>query len=182
MTDGLVLETDDLRAVAAYAAESAADVLAIFERSYPADARPREAIDAAWAFARGGRRVKGLRDAAWAALRAAQDADDLAASQAARAAMCAPSAAFLHPLARATQVRHILGAAAHAARALELASGDTPDAGIAHLDRAARRATPRVVEILCRYPSLASSSAPSRRNRVGELLRRLDRILRGTGA
>ena len=35
-------------------------------------------------------------------------------------------AAYLHPLAKATQLRHILGPAAHASRAAELARGDDP--------------------------------------------------------
>ncbi len=173
MTDEVALDLEDLREVAAYAAESAADVLEIFERSCPADARPRDAIEAAWLFARGGPRVKALRDAAWAALKAAQESEDAAASQAARAAMSAASAPWLHPLARSTQVRHILGAAAHAARAAELGVDAAADAGADHVDRAARRATPKVIEILCRYPL-----APSGGGQVGELVRTLDRVLR----
>jgi hypothetical protein len=173
VTDEVALDLEDLREVAAYAAESAADVLEIFERAYPFDSRPRAAIEAAWMFARGGPRVKALRDAAWAALKAAQESEDAAASQAARAAMSAASAPWLHPLARATQVRHILGAAAHAACAAELGADAAPDAGADHVDRAARRATPKVIEILCRYPP-----APSGGGRVGELLRTLDRVLR----
>lgn len=173
MTGEIVLDIEDLRAVTAYAAESAAEVLEIFERSCPSDPRPRNAIDTAWAFARGGRRVKALRDAAWSALKAAQESEDAAASQAARAAMSAASAPWLHPLARATQVRHILGAAAHGARAVELVAG-AADAGADHADRAVRRATPKLIGILCRYPP-----APAGGGRVGELLRALDRALRG---
>jgi hypothetical protein len=173
MADEIVLEMTDLRAVAAYAIECATEALAIFEQTCPLDSRPREAIETARQFAAGGPRVKGLRDAAFAALQAAQEAGDEAAAQAARAAMCAPAAAFLHPLARATQVRHILGAAAHAARAAELAAGDRRDIGARHLAQAAAKATPRVVEILRRYPP-----APSGGGRVGERLRALDRALR----
>lgn len=87
MSDEVVLDMEDLRAVAAFAAASAADVLALFEQSAPADPRPRRAVDAALAFARGGPRNKALRDAAWASLKAAQQADNASASQAARAAM-----------------------------------------------------------------------------------------------
>jgi len=175
MTDAIALDIDDLRAVTAYAAENAAGVLAIFEASHPSDTRPRDAIAVARAFAQGGKRGKALRDAAWAALEAAGQADDAAASQAARAAMSACGAAYLHPLARATQVRHILGAAAHAAHAAELAAGATPDAGANHLERAARLASPRVIKVLHRYPP-----APPGGGRVGELLRALDRRLRAT--
>jgi hypothetical protein len=172
-TREIVLSRQDLRAVTRYAAESAQEVLEIFERADPADSRPRGAIDAAWTFARGGERGKALRDAAWAALRAARDADTAAASEAARAAMCAASAAYLHPLADAHQVKHILGAAAHAARAAELTAGDDRAAGADHIERACHRAPLVVVVVLSRYPA-----APPGGGRVGELLRDLDAALR----
>jgi hypothetical protein len=152
------LDLPDLREVAAYAADSAEKVIAIFERRGVSDPRPREAIAAARNFACGGPRVKALRDAAWAAH---------------KAAMCAPAAAFLHPLSRATQVRHILGAAAHAARAAELAAGDDPVVGHDFVERMVRGTNPEVIEILCRYPD-----PPQGGGRTGELLRMLDRQLR----
>jgi Imm-5 like putative immunity protein len=130
MADGsttIELSGSELREVAGYAVACARPALAIFERERPDDRRPRAAIDAAQAFADGGERTKALRDSAWAAHRAAQEARDAglaAASDAARAAGHAVGAAFLHPLANATQVKHILGSAAHAARALELSAGD----------------------------------------------------------
>ena len=173
-TGEIVLSMRDLRGVAGYAAEGAQEALEIFERAHPADSRPRDAIEAAWTFARGGKRGKTLHDAAWASLKAARDADTAAAGDAARAAMCAASAAYLHPLADAHQVKHILGAAAHAARAAELMSGDNRNVGADHLEQARRRATPAVVEVLKRYPA-----APSGGGRVGELLRDLDEALRG---
>ncbi|MGV3479699.1 MAG: putative immunity protein [Sphingobium sp.] len=172
MAEAFVLEVEDLRAAAAYAAACAGAVLAIFEQARPGDPRPREAIDAALVFAAGGKRVKALRDTAWAAMRAAQDADGGAPEQAARSAMSAASAAWLHPLPRSTQVSHMLGAAAHAARAAELAAGD-PDAGADHIERAALRASPALVQLLRRYPA-----APPGGGRVGELLRLLDGRLR----
>ena len=172
-TSAIVLSTQDLRAVARYAAESAQEVLEIFERAHPADSRPRDAVDAAWTFARGGERGKSLRDTAWAAHKAARDADTAAAGEAARAAMCAASAAYLHPLADAHQVKHILGAAAHAARAAELIAGDDRDVGADHIEHARRRATPVLVDVLSRYPA-----APPGGGRVGELLRGLDEALR----
>ena len=173
-TGGIVLSMRDLREVTGHAAESAQGVLEIFERAHPADPRPRDAIDAAWTFARGGKRGKTLRDTAWAAHRAARDADTAAAADAARAAMCAASAAYLHPLADANQVKHILGAAAHAARAAELMAGDDRDVGADHIEQARRRVTPVVVEVLSRYPP-----APPGGGRVGEPLRDLDVALRG---
>jgi len=177
-TSEIVLSIEDLREVSRYAAECAQEVLEIFERAHPADSRPRDAIDAAWTFARGGKRGKTLRDTAWAALRAARDADTAAgaaaAGDAARAAMSAASAAYLHPLADAHQVKHILGAAAYAARAAELVAGDDRGVGAGHIDQARRRATPIVVDVLSRYPT-----APPGGGRVGELLRDLDEALRG---
>lgn len=173
-TGGIVLSMQDLREVTGYAAESAQEVLEIFERAHPADPRPRDAIDAAWTFARGSKRGKTLRDTAWAALKAARDAGTAAAGDAARSAMCAASAAYLHPLANAHQVKHILGAAAHAARASELVAGDDRNVGAEHIEHARRRATPAVVEVLKRYPA-----APPGGGRVGELLRDLDEALRG---
>lgn len=175
MADRIDLTMEDLRAVAAYAAETAAHVLSIFEQCHPSDTRPRDALEATRTFVQGGRRSKALRDAAWAALKAARQAEDAAASQAARAAMCAASAAYLHPLASATQLRHILGAAAHAARAVELAEGDGVDAD--PLQHAIRSAPASVIEVLCRYPS-----APAGGGQVGELLRCLDRELREISA
>lgn len=168
------LSTQDLRDVTAYAAECAQGVLELFESVQPADARPRDAIDAAWAFARGGKRGKALRDTAWAALRAAHGAESEAASNAAWAAVSAASAAYLHPLASANQVKHILGAAAHAARAAELGAGGDRNVGAEHVEEARRRATPAVVDVLRRYPE-----APPGGGRVGELVRDLDRALRG---
>ena len=168
----LVLSPADLRAVTAYAAECAQAVLGIFAADRPHDPRPRDAIDAAWEFARGGERGKGLRDTAWAALRAANDADG-APREAARAAMAAAGAAYLHPLHQATQVRHILGAAAHAARAAELAAGDDRGVGAADVARAASRTTPAVLDVLGRYPT-----TPDGGGRIGELIRQLDTTLR----
>ncbi|TWF75911.1 hypothetical protein FHX44_111798 [Pseudonocardia hierapolitana] len=169
------LDLSELRVVTAYAVACARPALEIFERDRPDDPRPRAAIDAAQAFADGGRRTKAIRDCAWAAQRAAQetrDAGQAAASDAARAALAAASAAFLHPLAKATQVKHILGSAAHAARAFELAAGD-PAVGAEHIAQSRNLADPVVVDVLRRYPA-----APGGGGRVGELMRRLDASLR----
>jgi len=170
-TGEIVLSEQDLREVTRFAAERAQEVLQIFERACPTDARPREAIDTAWAFARGGKRGKTLRDTAWAALKAAREAGTAAAGDAARAAMSA--AAYLHPLADAHQVKHILGAAAHAARAVELMAGDDRAVGAAYIEQARRRAAPAFLDALNRYPA-----APPGGGRVGELLRVLDAALR----
>ncbi|AKN72071.1 exonuclease SbcC [Streptomyces sp. PBH53] len=169
----IVLSTQDLRAVAAFAAACAETALGVFEADQPDDARPRAAVGAAWEFARGGARGKSLRDTASAALKAARNTDTAAAREAAWAAMSAAAAAYLHPLAKATQVKHILGAGAHAARAAELAAGDDRSVGAEHLQQMVRRATPAVVDVLQRFPA-----APSGGGRVGEFIRLLDAGLR----
>jgi hypothetical protein len=172
----IVLSVSELRAVAAYAAACARPALLIFERDRADDARPRAAVDAAQAFADGEKRTKAIRDAAWAAQQAAhaaRDAGQVAASEAARAALAAAGAAFLHPLAKATQVKHILGSAAHAARAFELAAGDDPAVGTKRVAQSRRLASAVVVNVLRRYPP-----APPGGGRVGELIRQLDASLR----
>ncbi|WP_327117579.1 exonuclease SbcC [Nocardia sp. NBC_01730] len=166
----------ELREIAGYAVACAEPALAIFERERPDDRRPRAAIDAAQAFAEGAERTKAIRDSAWAAHRAYQETRDVgqtAASDVARAAVAAASAAFLHPLAKATQVLHILGPAAHAARAFELDAGDDRNVGADYIEQARSLASPIVANVLTRYPN-----APSGRGRVGELLRELDASLR----
>jgi len=171
---GFVLSVEDLREVAAFAEACARESLEIFEAERPDDARPRDAINAAREFARGGKRGKALRDAAWAALRAAKDAETNAAqAEAARAAMAAAGAAYLHPLPNATQVKHILGSAAHAARAAELAAGDDHAVGDERVTQAVYQATPAVLDVLKRYPA-----APAGGGRIGELTRLLDAALR----
>jgi hypothetical protein len=159
--DEFVVNMEELREVTAFAEACAREALEIFEAERPDDARPRHAIETAGQFAQGGKRGKPLRDAAWAALKAAKDAEaDMHAAQAeaARAAMAAAGAAYLHPLPNATQVKHILGAAAHAARAVELAAGDDRAIGDEHVTQAVRHATPAVLDVLKRYPA-----APGRR-------------------
>lgn len=137
--DSLTIELSmpELREVAGFAVACARPALAIFERDRPDDRRPRDAIDVAQAFVDGGGRTKAMRDGAWAAMRAAQEARDAglaAATDAARAAVGAAGAGYLHPLAKATQVKHILGSAAHAARAFELSAGDDPVVGASQLE------------------------------------------------
>jgi hypothetical protein len=166
VSDEIELSMAELREVTAFAARAASDVLSIFMADRPDDSRPAEAVAAAWEFARGGRRGRALRDTAWGAMRAAKEAGDPAAHAAAMAAMSAAGAAYLHPLAKATQVKHILGSAAYAA----LASGLSADADVR---QAAARATPVVIAVLQRFPV-----APAGGGRVGELIRQLDQALR----
>lgn len=171
-TPDFVLGLDELRAVAGFAATCAAPALSLFTDACPDDPRPAAALEAARAFAEGAPRSRQQRVAATDAHRAGREAPTEQARHAAQAAGDA-AAAYLHPLARATQVRHILGAAAHAARAVELAHGDDPVVAEYMLLGAAGRATPVVREVLGRYPR-----APQGRTRVAVLMSRLDGLLR----
>ena len=164
---------DELRAIAGYAVACAEPALVIFSKEHPDDPRPAAALQAARVFAEGAPRSRLQREAATDAHRAARDAGTDAASHAANAAGDAAAAAYLHPLARATQVRHILGAAAHAARAAELARGDDPVVAEYVITAAAKRVTPEVLDVLKRYPR-----APKGRTRVAVLMQRLDGMLR----
>jgi hypothetical protein len=172
-TEDFELTLDELRAVARYAAECAQEVLALFEAASPEDPRPRAAIEAAWTFANGGARTNLQRVTAFDAHRAAKDATTEAARYAAGAAGDAAAAAYLHPLPKATQVGHILRAAANAAHAAELSAGNDPNVGTALIEQARDHATPIVIEVLGRYPL-----APVGKSRVANLMTALDRSLR----
>jgi len=74
------------RAAALHAADSAESVLAYFEERHPQDARPRRAIEAAQAWARGDLAMADARVATFAAHAAARDASHRSACFAARAA------------------------------------------------------------------------------------------------
>ncbi|WP_079576123.1 putative immunity protein [Krasilnikoviella flava] len=166
------LTMDELRAVARFVAESAEAVLPTFEAARPEDPRPRTALAAAWEFVGGERRTRLQRVTALDAHRAARDAGSEAARLAARSAGDAAAAAYLHPMARATQVGHILRAPASAAHIAELATG-APEAAGRSIEAARHRATPVVVDVLRRYPP-----PPRAKNRVAELMCALDAALR----
>ncbi|MFE6969695.1 putative immunity protein [Isoptericola sp. NPDC057653] len=167
------LTLDELRVVARYVAESAEPVLPLFALDRPDDPRPGAALAAAWEFVGGAPRTRLQRVTALDAHRAAREATTEAARLAARAAGDAAAAAYLHPIARATQVGHILRAAASAARVAELRAGDDPEAGLRAIDEARARATPALVDVLRRYPP-----APTGRSRVAALMSLLDADLR----
>ena len=139
--DNLTVELSmtELREITGYAVACAEPALTIFERDFTDDPRPRAVLDEARRFAAGGKRTKALRVTSLDAHRAAGTAQEMereAAADAARAAGHAGAAAYLHPLAEATQVKHILGSAAHAARAIELDAGDDPNVGADYIAKA----------------------------------------------
>ncbi len=172
-TGDFELTMDELRVVARYAAESASGVLPVFEDAAPGDPRPRAALDAAWEFANGGRRTRLHRVTSLDAHRAAAEAAAEAVRLAARAAGDAASAAYLHPIAKATQVGHILRASACAARVAELGAGGDPAVGDRVIEQERERATPVLIGVLRRYPP-----APSGGSRVARLMAALDASLR----
>ena len=173
MAGDFELTTDELRVVARYVAEAAVEVLPVFETACPGDPRPRLALDAAWEFVGGARRTKLQRVTSLDAHRSAKEAPSEAARLAARSAGDAASAAYLHPLADAAQVGHILRAAASVARIAELSE---PGAAVASLDRAVERASRVLLDVLARYPVV-----PAGKNRVAELMSTLDSRLRASG-
>jgi len=97
------LDKRDHRSLALWAADCAEHVLPYFEEQYPSDDRPRKAVEAGRAWARGEIALGEARAAAFAAHAAARDADQAAARAAARA------------VARAVATAHVAGHAGHAA-------------------------------------------------------------------
>jgi len=111
---GGLLDVDDHRLLASWAADCAEHVLPLFALEYPEDERPRRAIETARAWSRGQATVGEAREAAFAAHAAARNAFDAAARGVARAAG--------HAAATAHMADHELSAAAYAIRAVRLAS------------------------------------------------------------
>lgn len=171
----VALTMEDLRVVARYAVESAEAVLSLFEERHPDDRRPRAAIEAAWTFVEGAERSRLQRVTALDAHRAAKEAVAEAATDAAHSAGDAAAAAYLHPLATATQVGHILRAAAYAASAAESDESAEPRTGERRIEEARRHATPALIDVLRRYPP-----APTGRTRVAQLMKILDIALRSS--
>ncbi|MFE9820338.1 putative immunity protein [Streptomyces sp. NBC_00236] len=167
------LTMDELRVVARYVVRHAEDVLLVFEQAVSDDPRPRAAIDAAWAFIDGANRTKWQRVTSLDAHRAARSAPSEAARLAARSAGDAASAAYLHPIGQVGQVGHILRACASAARVEELEAGGDPAIGDALLERSRQRATPVLIDVLCRYPPATGGSS-----RVAQLMSTLDHSMR----
>ena len=109
------MDRQDHGSLALWAADCAEHVLPYFEEKYPEDERPRRAIEAPRAWARGEMRVGEARAAGVAAHAAARGADEGAARAAARAA--GQAAATPH------MTGHAPHAAAYAAKAVSYASG-----------------------------------------------------------
>lgn len=107
------LDKQNQRSLALWAADCAEHVLPFFEENRPRDDRPRKAIEAARAWARGEIKCGPARTAAVAAHAAARDANEGAARFAARAA------------GHAAGTAHMAGHARHAADyAVKVATAD----------------------------------------------------------
>ncbi|WP_028935409.1 putative immunity protein [Pseudonocardia spinosispora] len=152
VTGDFELTSDELRVVARHVTETAQEVLSVFENVAPSERRPRAALDAAWEFVNGARGTTLQRVTSLDAHRAAKEAPAEASRLAAQAAGDAASAAYLHPIAKAHQVGHVLRAAANASRIAEINSGDDPDVGDNMIEQARERATPVPIDMLRRYP------------------------------
>ena len=163
------LNLKSLRALGCWAADCAVRSLPLFEAQVPADLRPRAAIEGIREFAGGGRRTARLRSLALAALAAAREVKDPAATAAARAAGLAASSAYTHPLADLDQAKHILGPAVYAALAVELAHGGDPASGEAEIRWAIEHVPAEVCAILRQMPA-----RPAGKSRLDRLYYELD--------
>jgi hypothetical protein len=172
-THSPLLNNDDLRHIAGWAADCAERALPVFEAKAPNDTRPREAIAAARAFARTGKRTADLRKVSWAAHTAAREVGDPAAAAAARAASTAAGAAYTHPITTPHQVNHILSPAAYAAHASALSAVDEASVAEEEIRWAIGQAPPEVRQVVQRMPGRAPS-----KGRFHTLLYQLDTGLR----
>jgi len=166
------LTMDELREITRWAVLCANRVLSIYESQVPDDPRPRDAIAAADEFVATGKRSNALRMAGLTAYKASRSiVEDVAGSEAALSATQAVGAAYLHPLASSLQVKHILGSAAHAMRAIEASAGQEKAEDF--YNWALKNSPTTVGKVLARFPS-----APAGGGRTGEIIRRFDDALR----
>lgn len=167
------LSLESLRALGSWAADCAERALSVYENYANSDSRPRAAIEGIRVFAAGGKRTAQLRSLALSAFSAAREADDPAATAAARAAGLAASSAYTHPLADVQQSKHIVGPAAYAALALELNQGGDPNVGDGEVRWAMEHVTSEVREVLLQMPARKIG-----KSRLDKILYELDEGIR----
>lgn len=167
------LSLESLRALGSWAADCAERALSVYENYANSDSRPRAAIEGIRVFAAGGKRTAQLRSLALSAFSAAREADDPAATAAARAAGLAASSAYTHPLADVQQTKHIVGPAAYAALALELNQGGDPTVGDGEVRWAMEHVTSEVREVLLQMPARKTG-----KSRLDKMLYELDEGIR----
>ena len=147
------LSLESLRAIGGWAADCAERALPVYETHAESDPRPRAAIEGIREFAGGGKRTARLRTLALEAHAAAREVGDPAAAAAARAAGVAAASAYTHPLADVHQTKHIVGASAYAALALELDHAGDPSIGDGEVRWAIEHAPSEAREVLLQMPA-----------------------------
>ncbi len=167
------LSLESLRAIGSWTADCAERALSIYEKQADSDSRPRAAIEGIRVFAAGGKRTAQLRSLALSAHAAAREVDDPAAAAAARAAGSAAASAYTHPLADVHQTKHVLGAAAYAALALELDHAGDPGIGDGEVRWAIDHVTSEVRQVLLQMPARQVG-----KSRLDQLLYELDAGIR----
>ena len=167
------LSQESLRAVGGWAADCAERALAVYEARAGSDSRPRAAIEGIRIFAGGGKRVARLRTLALSAHAAAREVGAPAAAAAARAAGAAAASAYTHPLVDVHQTKHVVGPAAYAALALELARAGDPDVGEDAVRWAIEHAPVEARDVLRQMPAREAG-----KSRLDQLLYALDADLR----
>jgi hypothetical protein len=146
------LSVADRRLVAAWAADCAERVLALFEAEVPGDISPRDAIARARGFARGELDVAGEIRRRFVPGGASRRVTAPAAAAAGRAA--GQAAAVAHMGA------HALGAAAYAAKAASLAAPDQPEVVSDEIRWQLAQMSPAVRGALRRLPAVGEPSGP----------------------
>ena len=136
----------DQKALALWAADCAERALPFFEKEYPHDDRPRKAIQAARAWARGEITVGQARASAFAAHAAARDAARNRHPAACAAAVAAARAAG-HAAATAHVAGHAPHVAAYAVKAKAIEAGR----------ECKRRCRPGAISLRCRKCRVAPS-------------------------
>lgn len=167
------LSLESLRAVGGWAADCAERALPVYEAQAGSDSRPRAAIEGIRVFAGGGKRVARLRTLALSAHAAAREVGAPAAAAAARAAGAAAASAYTHPLVDVHQTKHVVGSAAYAALALELARAGDPAVGEAVVRWAIACAPAEARDVLRQMPAREAG-----KSRLDQLLYALDAGLR----
>ena len=147
------IKIEELQSLGKWAADCAERALMIFESIENGDSRPRNAINGIRDFSSSGKRTNHLRKLALDAYRASLETKDTAASAAAQSASLAASSAYTHPFKDINQSKHILGAAAYSAFALEQYKKLDQSIGDKEIELAIDNATREIAGLLNKMPA-----------------------------
>lgn len=167
------IKMEQLQSVGKWAAACAERTLSVYESVESEDARPRNAINGIKDFSNSGRRTNHLRKLALDAYRASLETRDQAASAAALSASLAAASAYTHPFKDVKQARHILGAVAYSAFAIELSNDSDSNVGDQEIELAIDQAPYEIVVLLREMPAQEAGKM-----RIDQLFYKLDRELR----